>query len=79
MEFEDVMHKRRVFSKVILRLTTRYKTRIRKLDFKEGEEADNAQQQLGEEYFKDAKDIIGRFRDDVCTYLRLAGIPRSRK
>lgn len=64
-EFEDVMHKRRVFSKIVMRLSTRYKSRVRKMDFREGIEADNARQELGAAFFTDMVDVVGRFRDDV--------------
>lgn len=64
-EFEDVMHKRRVFSKIVMRLSTRYKARVRKMDFREGIEADNARRELGESFFTDMVDVVGRFRDDV--------------
>ncbi|GMH36297.1 hypothetical protein BSKO_04165 [Bryopsis sp. KO-2023] len=65
MEFEDIMHKRRVFSKIMMRLATRYKTKLRRMEFREGVEADNAMSELGESFFNDCVDIVGRFRDDM--------------
>lgn len=65
MEFEDVMHKRRVFSKIMMRLSTRYKSKLRRMEFREGIEAENARRELGESFFNDCIDIVGRFRDDM--------------